>query len=357
MGHVDQGCHWNLGIGVDLENDLYKFIRQLKLGAPCKDKLPPDRTITHSLFDGILHGVGVLSVVDKCVLHQLYVIYAHQWNFGNSIPLYFNELSSTNDQDPRPLCFDFDFYFPGHVPAFDLTDRFSLFFITCQTCMANVVAPSMGNDLQLIVGSGGLTHATIKDTNEKQTKLGLHLVWPDLNVTRSGSLAARRALITMLIGKFGETPTIDDNLVAKDRWIKILDASPLSSNPQSLRMFGSRKLERSGQVKPRVNDGAFPRSKKPCMCPPERHRGCMCFKGRVRDAGRQLIVAAVYTGTRLNREQLVHYENNKADLLIRASLQPHDRVLTELAIANDYMADKFKELYGETKGSFVFLFI
>jgi hypothetical protein len=352
MAHIDEGCAWNLGapnVLASIRNSLlHHHLKSKGIGATSKAKLG-ERELTHTCFDGLIHGHGVLSLADE-FLDFVYIEYANTWS-NELFPLYFNEMTSADPEAPRPFASDFDFYFEDHVGPFDLHVVFGELFTILQTCVREVIWRGAPDDLLLVVGSSGLTHTTKGEA--RLTKLGLHLDWPELIITQPQSITIRRCLIEALVRRYHEQPTFATPdgrpLKCGDHWTTILDSAPLVRNPQSLRMFGSRKVERRTKPQGEAN--------KNCMCvidmsDQRARRGmavanCRCFRGKLRDLGRQLELACVYKGANANAAALLHFQSHKFELLKLVSLRPLDRQLVAIDVATDYLAAMFEQQYNE----------
>jgi hypothetical protein len=348
---------WNLNdrdlIKQIRNSDLHHELTRLHVAAINKSRLGVGREQTHTLFDSVIHSHGVLCLVDEQHRQIIFQQYSRAWS-DDLFPLYFNELSATDPALPRPFAIDLDFHFEGHIPPFNFRSCFDEMFACCQKRIKEQVAPTLAVP-RLFVGSGGLTHMTKGE--EKVTKLGFHLVWSELNITQPQTLAVRRCIIDALVSRYGEIPTFTAScegggsitLTSHEKWNAIFDANPLSRNPQCLRMFGSRKIQRRSPH----TDGGDP--KKQCMCEGiKRNRYgvveggiCMCFGGKIRDAGRQLLLAGVYEGETMRDDITEFYRSNNYDLISQTSLRPDGRVLVPLAIADDYLAAMFLQRFGE----------
>lgn len=265
---------------------VYTWLRQHHYAFKNKTELPDDAIQTHGCFDAMATGIGVACVPDA-ERNEFYKQYAISLIKDAEIPLYMNELGPSGAMEPRPIFFDFDFHLKGNI-NFDIpTVLLPIFHELQKIIVSTLPVEADAEELAYaIVQTGGFSYTAEKD----DTKLGLHMFWPRVCITLQQHLDLRATIVSGLENTFDCKPKTD-SFECTNEWNDIIDRGPCAT--PMMRMFGSRKLvvvkrnNKDGKRKINGNNN--------CCCPDEwqvRRRGCRCYKGILRDAGRPYVYCA-----------------------------------------------------------------
>lgn len=281
-----------------------------------KKNLPQGKIMTHTMFDSCATGIGILAIPDE-FRAEFNEEYANSWKEMDA--LYYNEVTTSGRCSK--LIIDLDILLEG-----DVVETPQMFDPVVE-CIYNDLVASKSLDSQctskIVVLSSGKT--LIKDSDPEQpqqqvkSKLGLHIIFPNIALTSEMSQQIRKYLYPLLQSRFGDHlfgcklvepwETIYDLAVAKDL---------------RGRMIGSRKLKTS-KLNPHLYHTKLG---SPCMCPvPDNYnpmRGpkfeCICYKGKLRDCGRQFLIEVVMIDGKRDEELTTQYRNNHLIATTNASI-------------------------------------
>lgn len=284
--------------------------------------MPAGRTLTHTLLDVFATGNGVLSVFDSH-RESFYIEYTKTLQGPPNRQPYISEYATNDPNGPRRMYLDIDLKLPPNEYTIPLLELIANDIIEpIISCMDRISGCSLS---PCIVTHSGL--------NPQKLKIGIHMVWPTIYVTKSGTLRLRRFIVNVLEKAYGQIGTIQ-GIRLIEAWKVVIDEAVLTNC--CLRMIGSRKV----RILTDAERKARPRQRSPCMCSSDilNQYGCICFKGVLIDGGGPHRLWRVYTGIELDADKFEFYSLplNLIELVKDSSIwAPSHQLCTELDDTND----------------------
>lgn len=216
---------------------VYRWLKEYNCVRPYKS-----HPFSHTAYDGGFVKFGPIMVGQE-LLTAFYNHYAKSHHLGES--LYLSEFPV--EDKPMRLLFDFDLYLPPRAPHYPI-NAFQPIFHTIQQALKQFVFTSAPQqDFTLVIGSGGYSQTTKRgDAGDRPvTKLGLHLIWPNIFVNKGNLVPIRSIVVRELAKAFPDRiiplrihPPTSTQIV--NTWDSVVDEH-IAKSPAA-RMLFSRKL-------------------------------------------------------------------------------------------------------------------